>query len=59
MCPPSLGSKPSLSGSLQQAGFLGAWVHQAGSREKMLIIQPSPFPVPENGLGHFIWSPIL
>lgn len=41
-CPPSLGSKSSLSGSLQRAGFLGVWVHRTGGREKMLVSSPAP-----------------
>lgn len=45
-CPPSLDNKPSLSGSLQWAGFLGAWVHRAGSREKKLVFSPALSPSP-------------
>lgn len=41
-CPPSLGSKPSPSGSMWQAGSLGAWVHRAGRREKVLVFSPAP-----------------
>lgn len=48
--PPSLGSKPSLSGSMQQARFLGALVHGAGGREKDISVQPSL--ILRNGLGH-------
>ena len=41
-CPPSLGSKPSLSGSSQRAGFRGAWVHRTGGKERMLVFGPAP-----------------
>lgn len=57
-CPPSLGSKPSPSGSMQRAGFLGAWVHQASRREETLVLSPASPP----GMawdGHSIWPPPL
>lgn len=54
-CPPSLGSRPSLSGSRQQAGSLGVWVHGARGGNKMAAFSP----IPGNGLGHRLWSPAL
>lgn len=54
-CPPSLGSRPSLSGSRQQAGSLAVWVHGAGGGNKMAAFSP----IPGNGLGHCLWSPAL
>ena len=54
-CPPSLGSRPSLSGSKQQAGSLAVWVHGAGGGNKMAAFSP----IPGNGLGHCLWSPAL
>lgn len=40
--PPSLGSRPSLSGSVEQAGSLGACVRRAGRREKTLVCSSAP-----------------
>ena len=45
-CPPSLGSRPSLSGSRQQAGSLGVWVHGAGGRGQDGSVQPHPWERP-------------